>query len=111
MKHRVITFSAGVVLLSAAMCCAQTQQSAAPQSTTAGGGTNEDASRPAMAAAPPTTVQVNPSEYLLGAEAVLSINVWKEPEISRTVPVRPDGKISLPLVGELKASGLTPLQL
>ena len=111
MKYRVLTFGAWIVLLSAAICCAQTQQSAAPQSTTAGGGTNEDASRPATAATPSTTPQVNPGEYLLGAEDVLSINVWKEPEISRTVPVRPDGKISLPLVGELKASGLTPLQL
>ena len=42
---------------------------------------------------------------------VLSINVWKEPEISRTVPVRSDGKISLPLVGQVQASGETPHQL
>ena len=44
-------------------------------------------------------------------EDVLNINVWKESEISRVVPVRPDGMISLPLVGEIKAAGLTPLQL
>src|SRR5207237_7425455 len=42
---------------------------------------------------------------------VLAVNVWKEPEISRTVPVRPDGKISLPLVGEMTATGLTAQQL
>jgi polysaccharide export outer membrane protein len=42
---------------------------------------------------------------------VLAINVWKEPEVTRTVPVRPDGKISLPLIGEVKAAGLTPPQL
>jgi polysaccharide export outer membrane protein len=42
---------------------------------------------------------------------VLAITVWKEPEISRSIPVRPDGKISLPLVGELQATGRTPLQL
>jgi polysaccharide biosynthesis/export protein len=46
-------------------------------------------------------------EYVIGPEDVLAINVWKEPEISRSVPVRPDGKISLPLVGDLLASGLT----
>ena len=46
-------------------------------------------------------------EYVIGPEDVLAINVWKEPEISRSVPVRPDGKISLPLVGDLTASGLT----
>jgi len=41
----------------------------------------------------------------------LAVNVWKEPEISQTVTVRPDGKISLPLAGEFVASGLTPDQL
>jgi len=51
------------------------------------------------------------SSYVIGANDVLAINVWKEPEISRSVPVRSDGKISLPLVGELTASGQTPLQL
>jgi polysaccharide biosynthesis/export protein len=50
-------------------------------------------------------------EYVIGPEDVLAINVWKEPEISRSVPVRPDGKISLPLVGELAASGLTTMKL
>jgi polysaccharide export outer membrane protein len=42
---------------------------------------------------------------------VLDISVWKEPDVSRTVPVRPDGKISLPLLGDVQATGLTPLQL
>ncbi len=51
------------------------------------------------------------SAYVIGANDVLAINVWKEPDISRSVPVRSDGKISLPLVGELTASGQTPLQL
>jgi polysaccharide biosynthesis/export protein len=51
------------------------------------------------------------NSYVIGADDVLAINVWKEPEVSRSVPVRSDGKISLPLVGELMASGETPLQL
>ncbi|MGA2457316.1 MAG: polysaccharide biosynthesis/export family protein [Terriglobales bacterium] len=51
------------------------------------------------------------SSYVIGANDVLTINVWKEPDISRSVPVRSDGKISLPLVGELQASGQTPRQL
>jgi polysaccharide biosynthesis/export protein len=51
------------------------------------------------------------SSYVIGANDVLAINVWKEPDISRSVPVRSDGKISLPLVGELQASGQTPQQL
>ncbi|MGB9236364.1 MAG: polysaccharide biosynthesis/export family protein [Terriglobales bacterium] len=51
------------------------------------------------------------SSYVIGADDVLAINVWKEQEISRTVPVRSDGRISLPLVGEMMAGGQTPLQL
>jgi len=51
------------------------------------------------------------SSYVIGADDMLAINVWKEQEISRTVPVRSDGKISLPLVGEITAGGQTPLQL
>jgi polysaccharide export outer membrane protein len=51
------------------------------------------------------------SSYVIGADDVLAINVWKEPDVSRSVPVRSDGKISLPLVGELTAGGQTPLQL
>ncbi|MGH9727418.1 MAG: polysaccharide biosynthesis/export family protein [Candidatus Acidiferrales bacterium] len=54
---------------------------------------------------------VDAAKYVIGENDVLEIDVWKEKEISRTVPVRPDGKISLPLVGEVQASGLTPMQL
>ena len=50
-------------------------------------------------------------DYVIGPQDVLAINVWHEPEISQSVPVRPDGKISLPLVGDLKVSGLTPRSL
>jgi polysaccharide export outer membrane protein len=51
------------------------------------------------------------SSYVIGANDVLLVNVWKEPDISHSVPVRSDGKISLPLVGELQAGGQTPRQL
>ncbi|MGD0008659.1 MAG: polysaccharide biosynthesis/export family protein [Terriglobia bacterium] len=50
-------------------------------------------------------------DYIIGPSDVLAINVWKDTELSRTVPVRPDGKISLPLIGELQVSGLTPLKV
>ena len=46
-------------------------------------------------------------DYRIGPSDVLAINVWKDTELSRTVTVRPDGKISLPLVGELEVNGLT----
>jgi len=51
------------------------------------------------------------SEYRIGPEDVLNISVWNNTAISRTVPVRPDGKISLPLVNDVHAAGLTPNQL
>lgn len=49
--------------------------------------------------------------FMIGEGDVLSINVWKETEVSKLVPVRTDGKISLPLVGEVQAAGRTPLKL
>jgi polysaccharide biosynthesis/export protein len=49
--------------------------------------------------------------FVIGDGDVLSINVWKETEVSKLVPVRSDGKISLPLVGEVQAAGRTPLKL
>jgi polysaccharide biosynthesis/export protein len=49
--------------------------------------------------------------YVIGPQDVIDVNVWKEADISRTVPVRPDGKISLPLLNDVQAAGLTPTQL
>jgi len=51
------------------------------------------------------------SQYVIGPEDILYIHTWKEGALSRTVPVRMDGKISLPLIDEVRAAGLTPLQL
>ncbi len=56
-------------------------------------------------------VAVDSNSYVIGPEDILYIHVWKEGDFSRTVPVRMDGKISLPLVDEIQAAGLTPLQL
>jgi polysaccharide export outer membrane protein len=49
--------------------------------------------------------------YVIGPQDMLDISVWKEPELSRNVPVRPDGKITLPLLNDVQAAGLTPGQL
>jgi polysaccharide export outer membrane protein len=51
------------------------------------------------------------NSFVIGNDDKLNINVWKDPELTRTVQVRPDGKISMPLIGELQAAGRTPLQL
>ena len=53
----------------------------------------------------------SPNDFHIGVSDVLTISVWKNPELSAQVPVRPDGKIALPLVGEVQAAGLTPDQL
>jgi polysaccharide export outer membrane protein len=52
-----------------------------------------------------------PSEYRIGREDVLEIVVWHEPELTRVMPVRPDGFIALPLAGEIEAAGKTPAEL
>lgn len=51
------------------------------------------------------------SDYIIGADDTLHISVWKEPDLTETLPVRPDGKISMPLLNDITAAGLTPLQL
>jgi len=49
--------------------------------------------------------------YLIGPDDQVDVSVWGEPTISRSVPVRPDGRISLPLLNDVQAAGLTPMQL
>jgi len=51
------------------------------------------------------------SDYLIGPEDVIEVSVWKNAALSKTVTVRPDGKISLPLIGDIKVAGFTPKQL
>jgi polysaccharide export outer membrane protein len=63
-----------------------------------------------VAASTPAVAPSDP-DYVIGVEDVLSITVWREADLSRTAPVRPDGKISFPLIGQLQAAGQTPLQL
>lgn len=61
----------------------------------------------------PALAVKNPQDdnYVIGNDDLLEINVWKEPELTQNIPVRSDGKISLPLIGEVQASGRTPLQV
>jgi len=65
--------------------------------------------KPAATAMAPETS--SDSDYVIGADDMLRISVWKEPDLSETLPVRPDGKISMPLLNDVPAAGLTPLQL
>jgi polysaccharide biosynthesis/export protein len=59
----------------------------------------------------PTPSGPDSASFVIGNDDVLAINVWKETDLSRSIQVRSDGKISLPLVGEVQAAGRTPLQL
>jgi polysaccharide export outer membrane protein len=71
----------------------------------------------AQAAAPAPTTENRPAsasnvpDYVIGPDDVLHIAVWKEADLTATLPVRPDGKISLPLLDDVQAAGLTPKQL
>jgi polysaccharide export outer membrane protein len=69
---------------------------------------SEPAAPPATGVSTASAVTAN---YIIGPEDSLQITVWKELTLSATLPVRPDGKISLPLIGDIPASGFTPMQL
>jgi polysaccharide biosynthesis/export protein len=61
--------------------------------------------------ATPSATATTDASYRIGPQDVLRIDVWKEAEISRSVPVRPDGKVSLPLLNDVQAAGLTAMEL
>jgi polysaccharide biosynthesis/export protein len=60
---------------------------------------------------PSTAASQVPSTYVIGPDDVLYISVWKEPDLTNTLPVRPDGMVSMPLLHDVQAAGLTPTQL
>lgn len=57
------------------------------------------------------TEATTPDAYLIGVDDVLQVNVWRNEELSMSMPVRPDGKISMPLIGDVQAGGRTPEQV
>ena len=71
----------------------------------------QDTTSSAKSAVQAQTPATTDASYKIGAQDVLRIDVWKEPEISRSVPVRPDGKVSLPLLNDVQAAGLTSMEL
>jgi polysaccharide biosynthesis/export protein len=67
--------------------------------------------KPAADSSPSQPVSVAGPGYIIGADDVLLVSVWKEPDLTTTLPVRPDGNISLPLLNDVAAAGLSPTQL
>jgi polysaccharide biosynthesis/export protein len=99
-KMRRIEFWTVLALLAASSVAAAGQQAGkAPAS----GGANAGGASAATKSADPN--------YVIGPQDVLDISVWKEEQLTKTVPVRPDGKISMPLLNDVQAAGLTPTQL
>jgi len=108
-------------LLAAAFCATLSAQQPAPeqqpQTVPAAPSSPEPAAKTdgetavAKTAPPSPAAPVDPKAYIIGAEDVISIRVWREPENSGQFTVRPDGKISVPLLGEIQAAGLTPERL
>jgi polysaccharide export outer membrane protein len=90
-------FVIALALVAGAGLAAHAQQ-ASPVSTTPGS--------PVPASAPPAI-----TDYVIGPEDLLQITVWKNESLSRELAVRPDGKISMPLLHDIQAAGLTPMQL
>jgi polysaccharide biosynthesis/export protein len=88
------------LLLTGSMTLAQSAAPAQPSGNSAGD----------KAANASASSQAGP-EYVIGPEDVLLVSVWKEADLTATLPVRPDGKISLPLLSDVQAAGLTPIQL
>jgi polysaccharide export outer membrane protein len=71
----------------------------------------QEAAKSTTETAPAASAATGDASYKIGAQDVLRIDVWKEPDVSRQVPVRPDGKISLPLLNDVQAAGLTAMEL
>jgi polysaccharide biosynthesis/export protein len=93
-------------------------RASAPSSKDAAGPAARPAASPASTAVQTSVPQVvvkseeDPENaYAIGIGDVVEITVWKNPELSVTVPVRPDGRISVPLLGDIQAAGMTPLAL
>jgi polysaccharide export outer membrane protein len=111
MKFRFVETAKWIVLIPA-MAAVVFSAGAQDTKTTSATAANADSStKTAQSENRANVSMIDNKTYVIGENDVLEIDVWKEKEISRTIPVRPDGKISLPLVGEIQASGMTPMQL
>jgi polysaccharide export outer membrane protein len=106
MNKKLILFAV-IALAGAAIANATPQDK---KKETAVAASHNDAPLPSDTKTAPIAATNDPA-YVIGPEDVLDVSVWKEPDVSRVVPVRPDGRISLPLINDVQAAGLSPQQL
>jgi polysaccharide biosynthesis/export protein len=106
----VLTLVSGLWLAWLPTASARAQNPPAPTapSSSAAPGRSDAPSAPAK---PDSSVAVDPKTYVIGAQDILSIKVWREQDFTGLYTVRPDGKITIPLIGDIQASGLTPERL
>lgn len=109
MTSQRLTVLAAAFAAISAMAAAQNNKPApapAPETTV-----NEAPKVPSTVSPDATGLAIDPKSYVIGAEDILKISVWREPDLSGAVGVRPDGKITRPLIGDVQAVGLTPERL
>jgi polysaccharide biosynthesis/export protein len=92
------TLAVGLLVSAPVVCQAQARKTPSPP-------------RPIKTPPPPAAPVTLPAEYTIGTDDVLSIVFWRDKDLSSDVTVRPDGNISIPLINEIRAAGLTPTQL
>ncbi len=98
MKRTIFLLVTAILILTSSIAAAQTNSAVSAANSVSASKTSSSGSAVT-------------EEFVIGPGDVLAITVWKEAEISKVLPVRSDGRISLPLIGELQSSGLTPRQL
>lgn len=108
---RFCSMGALLLLLPVAAGPLAAQVTSAPNATPASEQTTAPAPSAPATASPNYAGPMDASRYIIGPEDSLQITVWKEPTLSGTIPVRPDGMISMGLVGDITAAGMTPTAL
>jgi polysaccharide biosynthesis/export protein len=104
----VLTLGLGLAGLTASPALAQNRESSPPPASVSAAGRGDTAPAPPKS---DSGVAVDPKTYVIGAQDILSVKVWREQDFTGLYTVRPDGKITLPLIGDVQASGLTPERL
>ena len=119
-RMRAVVQTVALPLATMAMLWGQTPESKttpppkgepAPQLAPGAPKTKEEAAEAVKPSGEMPAAPVDPKSYLIGPEDIIEVRVWREPEVSAVVQVRPDGKIALPLINDVEAAGLTPEKL